>query len=94
MPLASVLLDSPVVVVKSISMNVLHLLAIMAEFVLIYHKATDANVRWDILVKIAKKKKLAVKRIPAQHEPCARMRLATATTLAFAEAVTRDKIVM
>lgn len=83
-----------VVDVKSISMNVHHHHATMAEFVQIYHKATDANALLDIQEKIAKMKKAHAKLIHAQHEPCAKMKLDMAISLVFAEVDTLELIVM
>lgn len=92
--LVSVRLDFLGVDVKLTSMNApLHHVTTVVV-VLIYLRATDANVRLDFQVKIVKMKKLTVDQIHAQHGLCVRMNLAMEISLVCAVVDTPDEIVI
>lgn len=79
---------------KLTSMNVLRLLATMAEAVLIYLRATDANVQPDFRALIVKMKRATAKLIRAQRELCAKMNRAMETTHACVAVDTLEPIVI
>lgn len=81
-------------VVKLIWTNVLASLATMVDLAQTFLKDTDAHVPRDTLASIARKRNLIAETIHALRELCAKMNLDTITTLAYADLVTLELIVM